>query len=173
VKILFAAHAAVAFFTLHVISEESQRNQNKIGSRISELQYVPCPDIRKAHHRLTTIRFFSAEYIQKLISEGAITVESFTPQPTRAPYAGTPDSQNRLQVSDEERATFMANPASAVGKQSIHLPDSSEEGAYKVVGVSVTEDGVAYHVQFVECVDAVKFSSGEMEMMFSESVRVA
>jgi hypothetical protein len=110
-------------------------------------------------------------YIQELISRGEVDTQSFTlrPEPALDPYT-PPDSLNRRQLTDEEREAISTNPTIMVGKQFIHLPDSSEGLAYKVVRVA--EGGVTYEVQFSGCVDFVQVGDDEMEVMFQNSVLV-
>jgi hypothetical protein len=94
------------------------------------------------------------------------------PQPAPDPYAGPPDPLNPHRLGDEEKKTLLANPASAVGRQFILLPDTPEALAYKITGVCVLEDGSTYYLKFIGCVGSAEVGSEEVERMFRDSVLV-
>jgi hypothetical protein len=164
VKIVFAGYAALAYFTKYVIAEEPQRTQTKIDKRLAQLRYVPYLVIRYSLIGLLDKRLFKSSYRAERLYAAA---SSYT-----RPICRPPDSLNRRQLTDEERKMLSTNPMSSVGKQFIHLLDNSEELAYKIVGLRVTEDGITYEVRFSECVDSVEVSSDEMEAMVQDSVLV-
>ena len=73
------------------------------------------------------------------------------------------------QLTEEERNAYSVNPMSVIGMQFIFQPDFTEEVAYKVVQLGVTEEKMFYLVQFAGCADSIEVSKAEMEDMLKNS----
>jgi hypothetical protein len=73
------------------------------------------------------------------------------------------------QLTEEERDADSVNSMSVVGVQFIFQPDFTEEVAYKVVQLGVTEEKMFYLMQFAGYADSIEVSKAEMEDMLQDS----
>jgi len=67
---------------------------------------------------------------------------------------------------------YSVNPTSVVGVQFIFQPDFTDEVAYKVIQLGVTEEKMFYLVQFAGYADSIEVSKSEMEDMLQDGAHV-
>jgi len=163
---------AMAYFSIYVLAEESESTQTKVSKRLMELQCMlfyferaPCNDI---------LSFVRRMYVQQLQAKGATNPAScpWSPEIQVDAYTGPSKSTNWCPFTEEDRKGFSANLMNAVGKECILMPNTPDELAYKVVGISITEKRISYQVLFVECMDSMDIGSDEMQMMLRDSVLI-